>query len=57
MGKKILLQHGKKRELIRVMHSTYPTVKAALNYECNTKTAEKIRHVAVKEFGGVISNY
>ena len=31
-----------------------PTIREALRYQSNTEVAKRIRHTAVKEFGGVV---
>lgn len=53
MAKQILLAAGKKTALKKALNTSYPTVRAALGYESNTLIAKKIRHAAVKVFGGV----
>lgn len=52
MARQILLPHGKKNELMRMVHCTYPTVRAALRFRSDSATARKIRFVAVKHLGG-----
>jgi len=40
---------------MNALHTTYPTIRAALRYECDSEIARRIRHVAIKQYGGVVS--
>lgn len=49
----IIMPHGAAKELGRVLRVSQPTIREALRYKSDTEIARKIRHTAVKEFGGV----
>lgn len=51
---KILVQHGEKKELMRIFDVSHVTVREALSGRLNSKLAIKIRKAAV-ERGGVES--
>lgn len=54
---KILVPDGVRKKLRDCHQTTYPTVRKALNGTTNSKLATKIRHTALKHFGGVeVSN-
>jgi hypothetical protein len=50
---KILLEHGKKGELVRLMRSNYPAVKRALDGRVDTDKSRRIRKAAIN-IGGVL---
>jgi hypothetical protein len=50
---KILLEHGKKRELAELMKSNYPAVKRALDGRVDTDKSRRIRKAALN-IGGVL---
>ncbi len=52
MAKTILIDHGKRKELMRSFNCCYRTVRQALNYETDTECARKIRTRA-KKMGGI----
>lgn len=54
MTREILLPTGKRAALVRALKLSYPTVRAALRFASDTETAKRVRHVAIKEYGGVI---
>lgn len=51
--KKIEINGGKKKELMRVCNATYPTVRQALRFLSDTEKAKRIRKVAM-EMGGMV---
>lgn len=51
--KKILLKHGDVKKLANAMHCTTRMVHLSTTYKANTLLAQKIRYVAVEQFGGV----
>jgi hypothetical protein len=53
MAKSIILRHGCKAEIKAALQTTYPTVRQALNYRCDSEISRKIRHVAVTQYKGV----
>ena len=53
MGKQILMPVCGKVALKNAFNTSYPTVRAALRFNTNTALAKKIRHTAIKEYGGV----
>lgn len=50
----IIVEYGLRKEIMRMLNTTYPTVQKALNYQVNTEFAEKIRHYALTH-GGVLA--
>lgn len=50
--KKILVQRGKKKEIVQKLGATYPTVKTALDGHCDSFISQQIRQIAI-ELGGV----
>lgn len=55
MTREILLKTGNRAKLMNLFDTTYPTVRAALRYETDTDLAKRIRHYAIKEMHGVVS--
>lgn len=53
MRRKIVLEYGANKKLIARFGVSVKTVNNALNYRHESKLAEKIRFVAVRDFGGV----
>lgn len=50
----IKVDHSVRKELMKVLNTTYPTIRKALaGYEGNA-LAKKIRHVAITQYGGTI---
>lgn len=49
--RKILVQTGQRKEIMKQMNVTYPTVRTALNGTCDSLRARKIRRLAL-ELGG-----
>ena len=52
----ILTKQGTKVELGKRFNVSQPTIRAALRGQTRSALSEKIRHTAVKEFGGVETN-
>ncbi|MGM9817682.1 MAG: hypothetical protein ACI30B_01710 [Paludibacteraceae bacterium] len=52
MTRRILMDFGQISKLKKIFKTTYPTVRAALLYKTDSELARKIRHTAVKEYGG-----
>lgn len=50
----ILLPHGQSKKIGEALNVSQPTIREALRYQSNTEVAKRIRHTAVKEFGGVV---
>jgi hypothetical protein len=50
--KQIILGHSKKKEIMKIINVTYPTIRAALKYKSDSTLAFKIRKLAL-ELGGV----
>lgn len=46
------MDFGQMSKLKKIFKTTYPTVRAALRYKTDSELARKIRHTAVKEYGG-----
>lgn len=51
--KKIIVNHGLRKQMMMVLNVTYPTIRAALAFESDTFTAKCIRFYAL-EHGGVL---
>ncbi len=49
---RIVVQHGKSKEIARVFNVTDAMVSKALSGNSSSKLAQKIRHVAKTQFGG-----
>ena len=49
----VLRTYGDSQKLGRVLNVSQPTIRKALRFESDTDTARRIRHTAVKAFGGV----
>lgn len=52
MKRKIEVDHGTKKRIMRALNCTYPTVKTALEFRSETEKAQKIRQYAMQN-GGV----
>lgn len=51
--KKIVVDHGIRKRLKEEGYGSYPTIRAALNCECNSDVAKRIRQRAL-HLGGVV---
>lgn len=49
--KRILVNTGKRKEIIESLKTTYPTVRTALNGSCDSLLSRKIRRLAL-DLGG-----
>lgn len=49
--KKILIERGKRKEIVESLNTTYATVKTALNGTCDSLISQRIRTKAL-ELGG-----
>ena len=54
--KSIIVEHGTRKELMKMFKCTYPTVKSALNYKMNTVLSNKIRQAAINKGGRLLEN-
>ena len=54
--KTILVEHGTKKEIMRIFKCTYPTIRTALNYKNNTPLASKIRQTALNKGGKLVES-
>lgn len=52
--KMILIKHGDRERIMKAMGVTYPTVRRALRYECDSEVARKIRAYALHSLGGKV---
>lgn len=52
MKRKIEVDHGTKKKIMKALKCTYPTVKTALEYRSETAKAKQIRQYAMRN-GGV----
>lgn len=52
--KMILIKHGDRERIMKAMGVTYPTVRRALRYECDSEVARKIRAYALSSLGGKV---
>ena len=50
----IIVDHGEKQEIMKILNVSYPTVRRALRGEAFNKRAQKIREVAIKRGGKVL---
>jgi hypothetical protein len=53
---KILIEYGKRKKLMALLNTTFPTVRKALNGAEDTELCRKIRRAAL-ENGGVEMNF
>lgn len=51
MKRTIVVSHGLKKRIMKVMNCTYPTVKKALEFESTTELACRIRKYAIQNGG------
>ena len=56
MAKEILLAGGKRKNIIKSLNTTYPTIREALRFKSNTEISQKIRKIAI-ENGGKLVEY
>lgn len=54
--KQVYTKKGTGRAIARLFKVSEVTVSRAVHGKSNTDLARKIRHVAVKEFGGIVIN-
>ena len=57
MEKRIWIKYGERAKLMGMFKTSYQTVHDALVYKNNSELAKRIRHAAVKQFGGVEVEY
>ena len=55
--KMIKIEHGGRKQIMKALDVTYPTVRAALNYECDTDICRKIRTYAIRSLKGKVLEY
>lgn len=55
MKKEILIPSGSLDKIQRIFNVTRMTIWNALNYKNSSDLSKKIRHVALKQYGGIIS--
>jgi len=55
--KMIKIEHGGRKQIMAALGVTYPTVRAALNYECDTDICRKIRTYAIRSLKGKVLEY
>lgn len=53
MDRRIVVSHGDSTRIALSMNCTREMVSKALNFKKDTDLARRIRHVAVKEYGGI----
>lgn len=49
----INVPHSKRKKIMLVLNTTYPTVKKALDGYTGSELAIKIRHIAITQMGGI----
>ena len=54
MAKEILLDGGKRKNIIKSLNTTYPTIRYALKFKGNTPIALRIREAALKNGGRLV---
>lgn len=52
--KRIVINHGIRKELMDIFGTTYPTIRNALNYQTDTTLAKKIRKAALNKGGNLL---
>ncbi|MBQ8958731.1 MAG: hypothetical protein IJ057_09595 [Bacteroidales bacterium] len=53
----IKINHGGRKQIMKALDTTYPTIRAALNYECDTDICRKIRTYALRSLNGKVLEY
>lgn len=51
MKRKIEVDHGTKKKIMKALNCTYPTIRSSLEYRSNTEKAQKIRNYAIQNGG------
>ena len=51
----IIVDHGERQKLMQILNVSYPTIKKALNGETFNKRAQKIREIAIKRGGRILT--
>ena len=54
--KKIVIEHGTRKELMKIFNTTYPTIRGALNYKTDSLLSSKIRQAALNRGGIVVES-
>ena len=55
--KMIKIEHGGRKQIMAALGVTYPTVRAALNYESDSDVAKRIRTYAIRSLKGRVLEY
>ena len=51
----IIVDHGERQKLMKILNVSYPTIKKALNGEILNERAQKIREMAIKRGGKILT--